>query len=239
MPALDYQTAFQLAPVGMVMSRERVMVDVNDEAARIFGHARATMIGQSFELLYPTHDEYERTGARIIPVMNARGSYSDERIMKRANGELFWCHVTGRSLDRTKPLGEGIWTFEDLSAHRPVTAALTPRERDIAAQLVEGKTSKQIGIYCMSKAAVVHMTKAMALEWGRYGINTNAICPGYIDTEINHHHWETEPGQKLVQMLPRKRVGKPEDLDGLILLLASDQSDFINGAIINADDGMV
>ena len=97
----------------------------------------------------------------------------------------------------------------------------------------------QIGVYCMSKAAVVHMTKAMALEWGRLGINTNAICPGYIDTEINHHHWETEAGQRLVQMLPRKRVGKPEDLDGLILLLASDQSDFINGAVINADDGMV
>lgn len=86
MPALDYQTAFQLAPVGMVMSRERVMVDVNEEAARIFGHPRTAMIGQSFELLYPTHDEYERTGARIVPIMNARGSYSDERIMKRANG---------------------------------------------------------------------------------------------------------------------------------------------------------
>jgi NAD(P)-dependent dehydrogenase (short-subunit alcohol dehydrogenase family) len=71
----------------------------------------------------------------------------------------------------------------------------------------------QIGVYCMSKAAVIHMTKAMALEWGRFGINVNAICPGYIDTEINHHHWQTEAGQKLVQMLPRKRVGKPQDLD--------------------------
>jgi NAD(P)-dependent dehydrogenase (short-subunit alcohol dehydrogenase family) len=57
----------------------------------------------------------------------------------------------------------------------------------------------QIGVYCMSKAAVVHMTKAMALEWGRFGINVNAICPGYIDTEINHHHWQTEQGQKLVR----------------------------------------
>jgi NAD(P)-dependent dehydrogenase (short-subunit alcohol dehydrogenase family) len=115
-----------------------------------------------------------------------------------------------------------------------------PQSRIVNIASVAGlKVLSQIGVYCMSKAAVVHMTKAMALEWGRYGINTNAICPGYIDTEINHHHWETEPGQKLVQMLPRKRVGKPEDLDGLILLLASDQSDFINGAVINADDGMV
>ena len=99
------------------------------------------------------------------------------------------------------------------------------------------KVLPQIGVYCMSKAAVVQMTKAMALEWGRFGINVNAICPGYIDTEINHHHWQTEQGQKLIQMLPRKRVGQPQDLDGLVLMLASDQSHFINGAVIAADNG--
>ncbi|MGU7769394.1 SDR family oxidoreductase [Burkholderia sp. MR1-5-21] len=95
----------------------------------------------------------------------------------------------------------------------------------------------QIGLYAMSKAAVVHMTRAMALEWGRHGINVNAICPGYIDTEINHYLWETEQGQKLQAMLPRRRVGKPQDLDGLLLLLAADESQFINGSIISADDG--
>jgi NAD(P)-dependent dehydrogenase (short-subunit alcohol dehydrogenase family) len=95
----------------------------------------------------------------------------------------------------------------------------------------------QIGIYCMSKAAMVQMTKAMAVEWGKHGINVNAICPGYIDTEINHHHWQTEQGQKLVNMLPRKRLGQPKDLDALLVMLASQQSDFINGAVIAADDG--
>ena len=96
----------------------------------------------------------------------------------------------------------------------------------------------QIGIYCMSKAAVVHMTKSMAVEWGRYGINVNAICPGYISTEINEDYFATEQGQALINILPRKRLGQPEDLDGLLLLLASDESRFINGAIIAADDGM-
>ncbi|MBO9678304.1 SDR family oxidoreductase [Paenacidovorax monticola] len=99
------------------------------------------------------------------------------------------------------------------------------------------KVLPQIGAYCMSKAAVVQMTRAMALEWGRFGINVNALCPGYIDTEINHHHWETEQGQKLMAMLPRKRVGQPQDLDALIVMLASDQSHFVNGAVIAADDG--
>ena len=95
----------------------------------------------------------------------------------------------------------------------------------------------QIGVYCMSKAAVVQMTKAMAVEWGRFGINVNAICPGYIDTEINHHHWQTEQGQKLVQMLPRKRLGQAADLDALLVMLCANERHFINGAVISADDG--
>jgi NAD(P)-dependent dehydrogenase (short-subunit alcohol dehydrogenase family) len=95
----------------------------------------------------------------------------------------------------------------------------------------------QIGVYAMSKAAVIHMTRAMALEWGRYGINVNAICPGYIDTEINHHHWGTEQGRKLIDMLPRKRVGQPQDLDTALLMLCANESHFINGAVIQADDG--
>ncbi|MBD9391116.1 SDR family oxidoreductase [Acidovorax sp. ACV01] len=99
------------------------------------------------------------------------------------------------------------------------------------------KVLPQIGAYCMSKAAVVQMTRAMAMEWGKFGINVNAICPGYIDTEINHHHWQTEQGKKLIDMLPRKRVGNAQDLDALLVMLASDQSHFINGAVIAADDG--
>ena len=95
----------------------------------------------------------------------------------------------------------------------------------------------QISVYAMSKAAVIHMTRAMALEWGRFGINVNALCPGYIDTEINHHHWQTEAGQKLVQMLPRKRVGQPKDLDAVLMMLCANESHFVNGAIISADDG--
>jgi NAD(P)-dependent dehydrogenase (short-subunit alcohol dehydrogenase family) len=99
------------------------------------------------------------------------------------------------------------------------------------------KAVNQIGVYCMSKAAVIHMTRAMALEWGRFGINVNAICPGYIDTEVNHHHWQTDAGQKLVDTLPRKRVGHPQDLDTLLMMLCANESHFINGAVIQADDG--
>ena len=130
--------------------------------------------------------------------------------------------VAKRMIARSKGLAPGTFT-----GGRIVNVASVVGLRVVA----------QLGVYCMSKAAVVHMTRAMALEWGRFGINVNALCPGYIDTEINHHHWQTEGGQKLVQMLPRKRVGKPQDLDAALMMLCANESHFVNGAVISADDG--
>ncbi len=142
--AIDYEMIFQHAPVGMCVSTDRVIRSCNHALASMFGYTEGELHGQSFSVLYPTMDEFLRTGDRIVPIMNARGRYSDERIMRRASGELFWCHVTGRALDPAQPLGAGVWTFEDVSEKRPVSAELTPREREIAALLVEGKTSKMI-----------------------------------------------------------------------------------------------
>lgn len=142
---IDYRTAFDLAPVGLCLSSERRVVDCNQHLCEMFGASREALIGQSFQALYPSADEYERLGARMAPILNARGTYGDDRIMKRANGELFWCHVTGRALNREQPHQAGIWSFEDLSAQRPVRAELTPREREVAARLLDGMTSKEIG----------------------------------------------------------------------------------------------
>lgn len=148
----DYRTAFELAPVGLVLSRERLMVDVNRELSRIFGAPREALVGRSFEILYPSADEFARTGERIAAQLDADGRYADERVMRRLGGagggvagELFWCHVSGRALDPARPHAEGIWAFEDLSAQRVLTLQLTPREREVAALLVQGLTSKGVG----------------------------------------------------------------------------------------------
>jgi PAS domain S-box-containing protein len=147
--SLDYRTAFDLAPIGLVLSRNRLMVDCNRQVLDMFGATGDALIGQSFELLYPTAGEFERTGARIAASLNASGWYADERVMKRVGGpqrgELFWCHVSGRALDPARPHAAGIWSFEDLSAKRRIGVELTPREREIAALLIEGLTSKLIG----------------------------------------------------------------------------------------------
>ena len=146
---VDYRLAFELAPVGLVLSRNRTMLDCNRHVCEMFGASREVLMGQSFQVLYPSADEYERTGARIVPILGRGGTYADERIMQRVDGrfkgETFWCHVTGRALNPADPHAAGIWTFEDLSARRPVGAALTPREREVAACLMDGLTSKEIG----------------------------------------------------------------------------------------------
>ncbi len=146
---VDYQLAFDLAPVGLVLSRNRGIIDCNQHLCEMFGADKSQLVGQSFKVLYPSAAEYERIGARMLPILNAKGMYADDRIMKRVGGRLvgetFWCHVTGRTLNRAQPHEAGIWTFEDLSSRRPVTAELTAREREVAAHLMDGMTSKEIG----------------------------------------------------------------------------------------------
>jgi PAS domain S-box-containing protein len=142
---IDYRLAFELAPVGLALSRNRTMVDCNRHLCEMFGASRELMVGQSFLVLYPSLAEFERIGSRMTPILNRQGTYADERIMKRASGETFWCHVTGRALVPNSPHEAGIWTFEDLSSRRTVKAELTPREREVAAHLMAGLTSKEIG----------------------------------------------------------------------------------------------
>ncbi len=82
------------------------------------------------------------------------------------------------------------------------------------------------------------MTAALAEEWGKYKINVNGINPGYIMTGINRDYWETDHGKTFIEKLPRRRVGEPDALDGTLLLLAGPGSDFMNGSMINVDDGL-
>ena len=173
---IDYRLAFELAPVGLVLSRHRTMVDCNQAVCDMFGTSREQLVGQSFQILYPSADEYERTGARISPILNTQGRYADDRVMKRVDGrfkgETFWCHVTGRALNRNDPHEAGIWTFEDLSARRPVKAELTPREREVAALVMDGQTAKAMGKTLGISPRTVEIYRAKLMR--KYGASTSA-----------------------------------------------------------------
>jgi len=173
---IDYQLAFELAPVGLALSRNRSIMDCNQHLCDMFGAERKQLVGQSFQVLYPSADEYERTGARIAPILNRSGTYADDRIMTRIGGrfagEPFWCHVTGRALNRNQPHESGIWCFEDLSATRPVSAELTPREREVAAYLMQGLTSKLIGKSLSISHRTVEIYRARLMR--KYKASTTA-----------------------------------------------------------------
>ncbi len=91
--------------------------------------------------------------------------------------------------------------------------------------------------YAVSKAGVIQLTKQLALEWARFDIRVNALAPGYIDTELNRVFWGSEAGRRLIARVPQRRLGRPDDLDGPLLLLASDASRYMTGAVLAVDGG--
>ncbi|MGZ3238291.1 MAG: PAS domain-containing protein, partial [Burkholderiaceae bacterium] len=123
--ANDLELAFHLAGVGLCISRDRIIQRCNKAFGEMFGYRADELSGRSMECLYPSHAEFEHIGARGIAIMKDSGAYSDERIMKRKDGTLFWCHVVGRALYRDQPFACAVWSFEDLSVKRPVTVPLT------------------------------------------------------------------------------------------------------------------
>ncbi|MBV8624177.1 LuxR C-terminal-related transcriptional regulator [Herbaspirillum sp. NPDC087042] len=161
---IDFEQVFMHAPIGMCVSHHRIIQQGNLAMAAMFGYDVQDLRQLSFQEIYPTADEFERTGLRLVPLLNEKGFYSDERIMKRSSDEMFWCHVTGHALVQGDPHAAGIWTFEDVSAKRPIAPGLTPREREIAALLVEGKTSKLIARQVELSPRTVEMHRARLMR---------------------------------------------------------------------------
>ena len=105
------------------------------------------------------------------------------------------------------------------------------------ASILGERVAANVAAYATSKAGVIQLTKALALEWARHGIRVNALAPGYIKTDINRDFFATEAGEALIRRIPMRRLGQPSDLDGPLLLLCSEASAFMTGAVIAADGG--
>ncbi|NMM43890.1 SDR family oxidoreductase [Rhodospirillaceae bacterium KN72] len=103
--------------------------------------------------------------------------------------------------------------------------------------LLADRVSKTEISYCVSKAGLSHMTRALAYEWAKYGIRVNAIAPGYIVTDLNRAFLESDAGREMMREIPIRRFGKPEDLDGALLYLSTDASAWMTGQIMTVDGG--
>jgi NAD(P)-dependent dehydrogenase (short-subunit alcohol dehydrogenase family) len=105
------------------------------------------------------------------------------------------------------------------------------------ASILAFRIANQIGPYAASKAALLQLTRVMALEWARFNVRVNALCPGYIETDLNREFFSSAPGQELVRRIPQRRLGQPSDLDAPLLLLCSPASSFMTGSSIVVDGG--
>ena len=136
--------AFMAAPVAMLILSNRLIVGSNAAAASLFEWPRDEMVGQSVRVLYPSEFDFVTIGARWKKWLQGHHHHRDERFMKTRGGELFWAGVQGRTLTPDAPVDLTVWTIERLEEHRAAPATLTPREREIAQHIVNGRSCKEI-----------------------------------------------------------------------------------------------
>jgi NAD(P)-dependent dehydrogenase (short-subunit alcohol dehydrogenase family) len=105
------------------------------------------------------------------------------------------------------------------------------------ASILGMRVAGQVAAYVASKAGILHLTKAMALELARYRIRVNALCPGYIETDLNREFFASDAGQALVKRIPQRRLGQQTELEGPLLLLCSDAGSYMTGAVLAVDGG--
>ena len=105
------------------------------------------------------------------------------------------------------------------------------------ASILGERVAKGLAAYAASKAGLLQLTKALALEWAPLGIRVNALAPGYVETDLNRDFFASEAGRRMVDRIPQRRLGQMADLDGPMLLLCSDQSRYMTGAVIAVDGG--
>lgn len=131
---------------------------------------------------------------------------------------------------------KGVWLVAQATARRMVDHKIAGSIVNIAS-ILGVRVSGAVAPYAISKAGVIQMTKALALEWARYGIRVNALAPGYIATELNDEFFASEAGKALIKRIPQRRLGQLSELDGPLLLLVSNAGSFMTGSVLVADGG--
>ncbi len=178
------ELAFLHAPVGLVVTENRVIRDCNPPFAEMFGYTPEDLKNKLFAILYPTEAEFVNIRDRGVEELRETNIYSDERIMARKNGELFWCRVRGYSFTPKDPLMRAVWSFSDLSENRPYLP-LTRREREIVSLLADGMTSKEIALKLDLSYRTVEVYRAKLLKKFDAS-NTSGLLNSLSGLDVNH-----------------------------------------------------
>lgn len=165
--------------------------------------------------------------APISIVVNNAGTSVTPTLLEMTEQE--WDQVLDTNL-------KGAWLVAKEAANRLVAQGVGGSVINIVSMLGSA-VQKRLGAYSASKAGLIHLTRSMALEWARYGIRVNAIAPGYVVTDLTDDFLNSSIGEAMVKRIPQRRLGTLEDMNGAILLLASDASDYMTGTVITVDGG--
>jgi DNA-binding CsgD family transcriptional regulator len=179
---VEYKEAFDNSPVGQAIGRNRVIVACNHMFATIFRGSISGMVGQTFERLYPTQSDFEKTGQRVGAFLSNDRTYSDDRVMRRLDGNLFWVRVRGFTYTPEAPHSHTLWVFTELSkggaSGQSLRSSLTARERDVATLLIEGKTGKEIAraLHISPRTVDVYRTRLLR----KYNVSSTPELVGFL-----------------------------------------------------------
>jgi NAD(P)-dependent dehydrogenase (short-subunit alcohol dehydrogenase family) len=209
---VDSLQPLQASLAGCRRRIEPVALDVTDAAsvAAAFDHA-ATSLGP------------------ISVVVNNAGIATTKPLLEHSEDE--WLRVIDVNLN-------GAWRVAQAAARHMVAHRQGGSIVNIAS-ILGLRVASQVPSYAASKAALIQLTKAMALELARHRIRVNALAPGYVETSMNREFFASDAGQALVKRVPQRRIGQPEELDAALLLLASDAGSYMTGSVVTVDGGHV
>lgn len=223
------RTLAQSGAIVMATGRrtERLQKLVSDIAAQgRKAHAIAMDVGDPASVATAMTQIVALAGAPDIVVNNAGIAQTKAAIDVT---ESDWREVMNTNLD-------GCFRVAQASA-KAMAAAKKPGSIVNIASILGLRVASHLLAYSTAKAALIQMTKALALEWARYGIRVNAIAPGYVETEMNSGFFKSEAGQAMVKRVPQRRIGTAEELDGALFLLASGAGSYMTGSVIVVDGG--
>ncbi|EOD13511.1 putative short-chain dehydrogenase/reductase SDR [Emiliania huxleyi CCMP1516] len=218
------------ASVGLVARRKSQLDEVASDIAALGGKAHAvTLDVTQVSAIDPVLAEVEASLGPIDVLVNNAGLSLDEKALQ----------VEEAAYDTVLGVNTRAPFFLAQAVARRMVAEKRPGSIVNIASLISLKVVNNLATYAMSKAALDHMTRALAKEWIRHGIRVNSIQPGYIRTEINSEFFDSPAGLEFISRMPNKRLGEPSDLDGPLLLLASEASKGMTGACLLVDDGQI
>ncbi|MEZ7992284.1 MAG: SDR family oxidoreductase [Halioglobus sp.] len=227
-----FATVLSQAGAKVVLAARRTEL-IQAEADKIIaggGEAMAvTMDVTSSASIAAALDEIESAFGVVTIVVNNAGITIPKLLLDLSDDD--WTNVIDTNLT-------GVAYVARESARRMIAAGVGGSIVNIASILAE-RVQKALTNYAASKAAVVQFTKAAALEFAQYNIRVNALCPGYFNTDLNSEWFKTSEGQALIKRIPQRRTGTLSELNGPLLLLASDAGSLMTGSAVTVDGGHV